>query len=206
MRILLTGFEPFGGDTSNASSDVLPLVEDRWDGGAAELVTAVLPVTFSGVRTELAARASEVDAIVCLGEAGGRTAVTPERWAHVIADARIADNEGVQPRHQRLDDGAERLPSSFDPAALTAAILDVGVPAETSDDAGRFVCNATFRAALGLGPATFIHVPALRPGDELATVGEETDGAALAASQLTLEQVADAIVAALVAIVEQSVH
>lgn len=201
MRILLTAFEPFGGDPVNASHEVLQAVRARWH-GPSTLATVVLPVTFRGAPLALAdaVAAFGPDAVVCLGEVGGRDALTPERWAHHLADARIPDNSGEQPAATVLDDGPERLGSRIDVDALAAAISAAGVPAETSDDAGRYVCNATFRAALtGFdGPAGFIHVPAIRPGGAVAGVGEETDGVAPRwAARMTIDEAADGIVAAL---------
>lgn len=201
MKILLTAFGPFGGDAVNASLDVLHAVERGWS-GPAELATAVLPVTFAGAPAALcdAIDAERPDSLVCLGEAGGRDAITPERWAHVIADARIPDNDGGQPSRRPLDDGPERLESRIPVEGLVEAVEAVGVRAEPSEDAGRFVCNATFRAALTSfdGPVAFLHVPAIRPRGETAGVGEETDGERPRwAATMTVEEAAAGVTAAL---------
>lgn len=201
MRILLTAFEPFGGDPVNASHEVLETVRVRWT-GPAKLAAVVLPVTFRGAPLALsdAIAAFGPDAVVCLGEAGGREALTPERWAHHLADARIPDNSGDQPVGRVLDDGPERLGSRIDVDALVAAIAAAGVAAEASEDAGRYVCNATFRAALTVfdGPAAFIHLPAIRAAGAVAGVGRETDGTApRRAALMTFDQAADGILAAL---------
>lgn len=186
--ILVTGFEPFGGEAVNASREAVLALAAAWDDPAVELVTAILPVSFAGAPSALAA-AIELHrpaAVLCVGEAGGRTAVTPELHAYNERLARIADNDGARPEGP-IDDGPERLDSRLDVARQVAAIRAVGVPAEESADAGRFVCNAVFRAALTgfAGPAGFVHVPAVRD-DGVAGVGAETDGGAPRVAAVTI--------------------
>lgn len=194
-RVLLTGFEPFGGEECNASGEAVRLVGERGLPGL-HVAWGILPVTFSGAPRRLNALIGrhEPDVVLCVGEAGGRTAITPERWAANLADARIPDNDGVQPRGEPLDDGPEALPSRLDVDAMVAALRSAGLPAKASEDAGRYVCNATFRAALrGFdGPAGFVHIPAVRPEGQ-AGVGDETDGAAGLDSGLRLEDVGRAL-------------
>ncbi len=204
MRVLLTAFEPFGGDGVNASADAAALVARGWDHPAAELVTVVLPVSFGGAPRRLDAAIAEhsPDVVVCLGEAGGRTSVTPELRAAPLADARIPDNDGDQPRDRPLDDVEGHLGSRVDAEALAEAIRASGVPADVSGDAGRFVCNAVFRAALTrfAGPACFIHVPAVRQAGP-ALVGAETDpGVAPASAPLTIDDLAVAVEAVILAV------
>ncbi|PIE21788.1 MAG: pyrrolidone-carboxylate peptidase [Arachnia propionica] len=180
MRILVTGFEPFGGDAENATMAVVQaLAARRWPTGL-QVATEVLPVAFEAGPAALRAAAARErpDAAVCLGEAGGRNLVTPERWAKNLADARIADNDGLAPSGKELDDGVEALAATLDVDEVVAAITAAGVPAAASSDAGAFVCNAVYRAALRdlTCPAIFIHVPALR-SQGVATVGAETDDA-----------------------------
>lgn len=204
MRIVLTGFEPFGGDITNASAEVLSLVERDWAGPT--LSTHVLPVSFTGAAEALEQllRIHRPDVLVCLGEAGGRSAITPERWAHVIADARIPDNSGDQPRNARLDDDAERIGTTVPLQPVVEAIRRAGIPAEISEDAGRFVCNATYRAGLRAMPAAvFIHLPAIRPPGHTAGVGVETDGRSASNVQMTLADALRGVTAALRAIVDQ---
>lgn len=178
--VLLTGFEPFGGEATNASSELVTSLSKHPAPGV-EAVTAILPVTFTGAPQLLAELIAHhrPDVLLCLGEAGGRLEITPEQWAVNEATARIPDNAGAQPVGQRLDDGPDRLPSRLDPAAQVAALQAAGLPAALSSDAGRFVCNAVFRAALTsfTGPAGFIHVPAVRRRGR-AMIGAETDVAA----------------------------
>ncbi len=177
MRVLVSGFEPFGGDVANASADAVRALADGWAHPTVELRTVILPVTFDGAPAALADAIAreEPDVVLCVGEAGGRLAITPERWAVNERQARIPDNDGQQPSGP-IDDGGLRHEARVDVDAMVAAMRAAGIPAEVSEDAGRFVCNAIFRAALtGFdGPAGFIHVPALRARGE-ALVGAETD-------------------------------
>ena len=204
--MLITGFEPFGGDSVNASGVVLERLASAWGraGGprvaGLELVTAVLPVEFVGAARVLAAAIAEArpDAVLCLGEAGGRSAVTPERWAGPTALGRIPDNAGFAPRNEPLDGDAGLLASRLDVDAMVAAIRAAGVASHASGDAGRFVCNATFRALLRDHdvPGGFIHVPAVRDTG-VALVGGETDDAAEERldSSLDFDDLVDAVCA-----------
>lgn len=172
--VLVTGFEPFGGETENASGRAVAELVRRKSDDVAVAIT-ILPVSFRGVREALnrAIATHHPDALICVGEAGGRSEVTPEKWASNRADARIPDNTGDQPSNVLLDGGPLRLAARIDPDELVAAIRAAGIRAHVSEDAGRFVCNTTFRAALTLfdGPACFIHVPALRSSEAGAETG-----------------------------------
>lgn len=201
MRVLVSGFEPFGGDVANASGDAVRALAEGWADPSLELHTVVLPVTFEGAPRALAdaIRHTRPDAVLCVGEAGGRSVVTPERWAVNERDARIPDNDGRQPSGP-IDDGPRALASRVDVDALVAAMRAAGVPAEPSEDAGRFVCNAIFRAALTAfdGPAGFIHVPAVR-SEGVALVGAETDSQPVGAA-LTVADLVSALTAAVEAV------
>lgn len=179
MRVLLSGFEPFGGDAENASGAVVAALAESWSDPQVDLVTVVLPVRFDAGPALLASAIArlEPDVVLCLGEAGGRGEITPERWAGPLAEARIPDNAGQQPHAEPLDDNPGRLATGLDADAMAAAIRAAGVPAVPSEDAGTFVCNAVFRAALRDfdGPAGFVHVPAVRRAGTPAGVGAETD-------------------------------
>lgn len=198
MRVLLTGFEPFGGDDVNASAVAVERAAAGWTDPATGLIAEILPVAFVSGPAALRAALErhQPDALISVGEAGGRAVVTPERWAVNAQMARIPDNDGAQPSGP-IDDGPHRLPARLDVDALAEAIAQAGVPAEVSDDAGEFVCNAVFRAALtGFdGPTVFIHVPAWRP-DGIAGVGKETDGSAPVDAELGPDDLAKALQAA----------
>ncbi|ROR65385.1 SRPBCC domain-containing protein [Agrococcus jenensis] len=207
MRILVTGFEPFGGDAENASLEAVRRLERAWSADpqpGVELVTGTLPVAFAAAGEALAALVAEhrPDAVLAVGEAGGRAAITPERWGVNEDDARIPDNDGDQPQGTPIDpDGPPRRASGFDVDALAGAILAVGLPAHPSADAGRFLCNHVAYLAAGLDvPGGFVHVPAVRSGGT-AGVGRETDAAAApTASALTFDDLALGLAAAVRAI------
>ncbi|WP_430591955.1 pyroglutamyl-peptidase I [Humidisolicoccus flavus] len=178
FTVLVTGFEPFGGDAENASWESVRELPSTWQLANAELRVARLPVVFDAVGPSLEALVAEhsADLVVAVGEAGGRLAITPESTAHNAEDARIPDNAGKSPQGTIDVTRPELLPASIDCAAIVRAIAAVGVNAEISDDAGRFVCNrvAWWLAADATVPGVFIHVPAIRSAGE-ATVGSETD-------------------------------
>lgn len=175
--VLVTGFEPFGGDTENASEAAVRELVGRWS-GPARLVAAVLPVSFgaSARRLRELLEQHRPDLVVAVGEAGRRRAVSIETRARNLDDARIPDEDGAQPRREPVDQGPEWLPTRLDVDACVAAVERGGVPVEASDDAGTFVCNHVFRVLLTATdvPAGFVHVPALRTTGR-AGVGAETD-------------------------------
>ncbi|WP_404432097.1 pyroglutamyl-peptidase I [Microbacterium lacus] len=165
--VLLTGFEPFGGDASNPSGVAVRRVAERWTGPDV-LITDVLPVTFSGAAErlrELIAQHSP-DVVVAAGLAGNRSAISIERVAVNLADARIPDNDGAQPVDQPSVAGAPTARFATLPVkAIVRDLLAAGVPAEISYSAGTFVCNHVFFAAMDEASAHpgvragFIHVP-----------------------------------------------
>jgi pyroglutamyl-peptidase len=168
VGVLLTGFEPFGGQDVNASWLVVQAVAAGWS-GSAELVTAVLPVSFARAPVELREALGRVrpDVVVCTGEAGGRASVGIERVAVNRADAEIADNDGSRPVDVPVVSGApDGYLTTLPARECLAAVQALGIPVEISSTAGTFVCNAVFFAlrdlvARGGGPARvgFVHLP-----------------------------------------------
>ena len=168
----MTAFDPFGGESVNASMELLRAMPDRM--GEAELIKLVLPTEFRRAGETLCAAVDELhpDAVVCLGQAGGRDAVTPERVAVNVMDARIPDNAGCRPTDTPVDpDGPAAYFSALPIRAMAEAMTAAGTPARISDTAGTFVCNSVMYSLLrhrelrGLRiPCGFIHVPCL---DEL---------------------------------------
>ncbi len=158
--VLLTGFEPFGGASTNNSWDAVELVS-----GVDGLETLRLPVEYGRASEVLdaAIREHRPDLVIAVGLAEGRTAITPERVAINVEDARIADNAGAQPVDAPVVPGGPdahltRLPVK----EIVAAIAEAGIPAALSDSAGTFVCNAVMYRLLHDHadlPAGFIHVP-----------------------------------------------
>ena len=142
MKILLTAFEPFGGDTVNPAQEAVRRVADEIAG--AKIVKIDVPVVV-GKSIETVRKAMEAekpDAVLCIGQAGGRIGLTPERVAINVDDARIPDNEGNQPIDQPVcADGAPAYFATLPVKAMVAAIREAGIPASLSNTAGTFVCN-----------------------------------------------------------------
>ena len=196
-RLLITGFGPFGNAGVNPAIQAVRALPDTV--GEWELYKLELPVTFRGAPETLLRAADEAqpDAVLMIGLAAGRDAVTPERQGVNEIIARIPDNAGDQPRNEPVVPGGPGVLYSTLPVEdMTEAVKAAGVPARLSEDAGRYVCNALLYAALyGLEsrddpvPAAFIHVPAT---PELA------DGKDIPV--MTLDQIATALAAAIEAI------
>jgi pyroglutamyl-peptidase len=169
-RVLLTGFEPFGGEAINPALEVLhELSGERIAGHRVE--PAALPVCFEGGPRALveAIERTQPSLVVCVGQAGGRARLSVERVAINLADARIADNAGAQPIDRALIETAPSAYFSTLPVkAVHASLNQHGVPAELSLSAGSYVCNAVFFALMhhlatqhpGVRGG-FIHIPYL---------------------------------------------
>ncbi|WEK13957.1 MAG: pyroglutamyl-peptidase I [Candidatus Microbacterium phytovorans] len=163
--LLLTGFEPFGGDRANPSGDAVREVATTWS-GPEELIVEVLPVTFAGAARRLRELIGihRPDVVLATGLAGGRAAIGVERIAVNLVDARIPDNAGAQPIDEPSIAGAPPAAFATVPVkAIAARIREAGIPAEVSHSAGTFVCNHVFFTALDAVPdgavAGFLHVP-----------------------------------------------
>ncbi|TQF01371.1 pyroglutamyl-peptidase I [Kitasatospora acidiphila] len=169
-RVLLTGFEPFGGDTLNPSwESALLVAADPPEG--LEVTPARLSCVFGRAAEELRAAIQDTDPelVVCLGQATGRPDLTVERVAVNIDDARIPDNAGRQPIDRPVEHGGPAAYFATLPVkACVAAVREAGIPASLSHTAGTFVCNHVFYALMHhlatQRPTTrggFVHVPAL---------------------------------------------
>lgn len=169
-HVLVTGFEPFGGETLNPSA----LIAASLDGeplAGVRILGRVLPCVFEEAASRLAAWVNEYNpcVILCLGQAGGRTGITVERVAINIDDARIPDNRGEQPVDRPIAIGGPVAYWSTLPIkAMVSDLREAGVPASVSQTAGTFVCNHVFyflmhhlasRPATGRAAAGFVHVP-----------------------------------------------
>lgn len=175
--LLITAFEPFGGETENASMLAVAALPDRI--GPWQLHKAVLPVEFGGAGHRAIALAEELkaEAVLCVGQAAGREAVTPELVAVNLQYARIPDNAG----HSPLDvpvvpGGREAYFSTLPVRAMAEAVMAAGIPGALSCSAGLYVCNDLYYRLLhhfhgSPVRVAFIHVPALRgtPSMEPAT-------------------------------------
>ena len=142
MKLLLTAFDPFGGDKVNPALEAVKLVSEKV--GNVEVVKLEVPTVFrKSIATVAAAIAKEKpDAVLCIGQAGGRYDITPERVAINLDDARIKDNEGNQPIDVPIfEDGAPAYFSTLPIKAMVQNIRNAGLPASVSNTAGTFVCN-----------------------------------------------------------------
>lgn len=201
MKLLLTAFDPFGGEPINPALESVKLVPNRIDD--IEVVKLEVPTVFGkSVATVADAIAKEKpDAVLCIGQAGGRYGLTPERVAINIDDARIKDNEGNQPIDVPIfEDGAPAYFTTLPIKAMVQSIKDAGIPASVSNSAGTFVCNHLMYGVLynlaknypGVRGG-FMHVPFI-PSQ---VVNRPTQ-----APCLSMEMIADGIVAAIKAIAE----
>ncbi len=142
MKILLTAFDPFGGEPVNPALEAVRLVPARI--GNIEVLKLEVPTVFGkSIDTAIAAIEKEQpDAVLCTGQAGGRYGLTPERVAINVDDARIKDNEGNQPIDRPIRaDGAPAYFSTLPIKAMVRNIRAAGIPASVSNTAGTFVCN-----------------------------------------------------------------
>jgi pyroglutamyl-peptidase len=144
--VLVTGFEPFGGQTVNPSELAARAIDGRIIAGR-HVHGVVLPCLFGEAEAGLARalRARRPELVICTGEAGGRREITIERVAINVDDARIPDNAGRQPIDRPI---APRGPvgywSTLPIKAIVAALTGEGIPAAVSQTAGTFVCNHLF--------------------------------------------------------------
>lgn len=142
MKILLTAFDPFGADKVNPALEAVKLVDTAKIN--AEIIKLEVPTIF-GLSIEVVAEAvrrEKPDVVLAIGQAGGRFALTPERVAINVDDARIKDNAGKQPIDVPIvENGPPAYFTTLPVKAIVQAILDAGLPAQVSNSAGTFVCN-----------------------------------------------------------------
>ena len=203
MRLLLSGFEPFGGSTINPSEQVLLALAH--DGIAdVELRAVILPVDRTRGPAKLLEAVSDFapDAVLCLGEASRRMALSVERVALNLMDYRIADNSGNRVQDELIvPDGPAAYFMTLPVRAMLNAVVEAGVPAELSLSAGSFLCNQVTYSLLHFltthkldTPAGFIHLPALP---------QQAAGRDVLMPSMALETMLKGVRAALGAIVKQ---
>jgi pyroglutamyl-peptidase len=164
-KLLITGFEPFGNCDKNPSWMAVEALPERV--GEYALKKLSLPTVFgkAGEAVLSAAKCWEPDVILCIGQAGGRAAVTPERIAVNIRDARIPDNRGNRPEGEPVAaEGPAAYFTTVPVREMAAAIVAAGLPGTVSNSAGAFVCNDTLYTLLHHFRGTktrvgFLHVP-----------------------------------------------
>ena len=167
MKILVTGFDPFGGEKVNPALEAVKSLPSEIHG--AEIHWVAIPTVFyqSAEVLETAIVRYQPDAVLCIGQAGGRASLTPERVAINQDDARIPDNQGNQPIDTPIRlDGQSAYFSTLPIKAMVQAIKEEGLPATVSNTAGTFVCNHLMYQALYLADkkfpdmrAGFMHIP-----------------------------------------------
>lgn len=164
-RILITGFEPFGGEKINPSWEAVSRLPDEINGYSVEKM--LIPVEFGEAAKKVITVAEKIcpDAILCVGQAGGRNAVTPELVAINLRHAAIPDNKGYQPIDEPVIKGADTAYFSTLPVRKMAdAINSAGISSKISYSAGAYVCNDLLYILLSHfhdsnTNIAFIHVP-----------------------------------------------
>ena len=177
-KVLVTAFEPFGGDPINASLEALRRLPSRL--GSLAIATAALPASFSRSlpALEAAISAAQPDLVLCTGQAADRAALCVERVAVNVQDAHIPDNDGAQPVDAAVIEGGPAAYLATIPVrAAVAALHAEDLPAQVSMSAGTFVCNQVFYGLMHFAAARrgafrggFLHVPAL-PGSNGSHAG-----------------------------------
>ena len=161
MKILVTGFDPFGGEKVNPALEAVKSLPSEIHG--AEIHWVEIPTVFYKSAEVLEAEIVryQPDVVLCIGQAGGRAGLTPERVAINQDDARIPDNQGNQPIDTPIRlDGEAAYFSTLPIKAMVQAIKEVGLPATVSNTAGTFVCNHLMYQALYLADKKFSHMRA----------------------------------------------
>ena len=167
MRILVTAFDPFGGEVMNPAQMAVERLADRI--GNHDITKLIVPTVFGVSGDQVTAEMDRLkpDAVISVGQAGGRKAVTPERVAIDIMDANITDNAGIQPKDEPVVEGGPAAYFSTLPVkTMVESIKAAGLPAQISNTAGTFVCNHLLYRVLHHAaqrmPHTkccFVHVP-----------------------------------------------
>ncbi|TPG63952.1 pyroglutamyl-peptidase I [Ewingella americana] len=170
-KVLVTGFEPFGGERLNPSWEVVKQLEDLELSGA-RIVIRQLPCVFGKAIDALNVAIDEVDPVmvIAVGQAGGRADFSVERVAINVDDARIADNEGNQPVDRPIvSDAPAAYFSQLPIKAIVNGLREAGIPATVSQTAGTYVCNHVMYGLLHrlaqpsckVVKGGFIHIPYL---------------------------------------------
>jgi len=167
MKILVTGFEPFGKETINPALEAVKKLDNKING--AEVVKTKIPTVFGKAieKLEKEIEKEKPDIVICVGQAGGRSKITVERVAINIDDATIKDNEGNKPVDNKIfKDGGNAYFSRLPIKTIVKEMTKNKIPASISNTAGTFVCNHLMYGLLYLIDKKypnmwggFIHVP-----------------------------------------------
>jgi len=162
MKVLVTGFEPFGGQPVNPSECVVgALAAQSFEG--ITLYTSILPVDHARAPAALleALQAAQPNAVLCLGESGRRMRLSIERVAINLLDYPIADNAGQQFNDLMIaTDGPAAYFTTLPVRALLDAVHAANVPVELSLSAGAFLCNQVMYTLLHHIATQQLHIPA----------------------------------------------
>ena len=198
MNILVTAFDPFGGEKINPAQQAVERLADTI--GEAKIHKLIVPTVFGKAAENVIEEMNKLrpDAVVCVGQAGGRKSVTPERVAINVMDANITDNIGQQPVDEVIvADGPAAYFSTLPVKKMVQAIRDAGLPGDVSNSAGTFVCNSLLYSVLHHAAtnmpqthAVFVHVPYIPE----QTVGKE------GVASMPLEDIVRALSAAIMGI------
>ena len=164
-KLLITGFEPFGGEIINPSWEAVRLLPSNIN--EYELTKLLIPVVFRGAAVRVIEEAEKIrpDVILCIGQAGGRNAVTPELVGINLRHGTIPDNSGYKPIDEPISEGADAAHFSTIPVRKIAeAIKASGIPSQVSYSAGAYVCNDVLYTLLSYFKDSktrvgFIHIP-----------------------------------------------
>lgn len=201
-HVLITGFEPFGGEKVNPSELVARSLEGRIIAGRP-LAVRVLPVETRNIGERLQRAVSEEspDVVICMGQASGRTAIAIERVAVNVLDFTQPDNVGVMRKNDAITRGgpdARLSPMPF--AEIVAAWTDNGIPGYISNSAGTYICNQALYEILGIAEsvtppivAGFIHLPYL-PAQAAVIGADSTPSMAFELMKRAMEIVIETVV------------
>lgn len=202
MKILVTGFDPFGGEKTNPAYEAVKLLPDEISG--SEIIKLQIPTVFtrSAEVVEDAIKKHNPDVVLSIGQAGGRSSLSIERVAINLAEARIPDNDGQQPINEKLhEDGKNAYFATIPVKGIVKHIRDKNLPANISYTAGTYVCNSIMYQVLHMTyqrykdiRAGFIHVPF-----STQQAVDKPDGT----PSMSLESIAKGIEYAIEAIVDQ---
>lgn len=167
MKVLVTGFDPFGGETVNPAYEAVRNLPEKIAG--AKIITMEIPTVFkksAGV-VEQAIIQNMPDIVINVGQAGGRTAISIEKVAINLAEASIPDNDGDMPIDEALiENGPTAYFATIPVKAMVHHVKEHGIPCSLSYTAGTYVCNSIMYHMLHLTAtkypkikAGFIHVP-----------------------------------------------
>ncbi|MEG2288403.1 MAG: pyroglutamyl-peptidase I [Clostridium sp.] len=167
MKVLITGFDPFGGSTINPAYEAVKMLPDNIC--EAEIIKLEISTVFGAgaKKVDEAIEDNNPDIVICVGQAGGRAGITPEFIGINFKDARIADNKGNQPVDEVIyKDGENAYFTKLPVKAIVKKLKENNIPASVSYTAGTYVCNDVMYSLLYLIDKKyptirggFIHVP-----------------------------------------------